>query len=229
VLGRRYQGLLSQSKTPTEIVGIVGDVLKDGLDAKTQPEIYLAHSKASRITRELNVVVRTAGDPAGFAATLRGTVAAVEPAAALARVGTLTSQIERSVSEPRFATAILGVFAALALGIAATGLYGVLSYNVSQRRREIGIRAALGASRASIVGLVLRQGLLVTLAGLVCGVFAAAAAASYIQPLLFGIQPLDPLSFVTMPVLLVIVAIVACAIPARRAAALDPAITLRSE
>ena len=229
VVGRRYEGLLSDSKTPTEIVGVVGDVLKDGLDAKTQPEIYLAHGKASRITRELNVVVRTVGEPSAFAATLRDVVASVEPTAATARVGTLTSQIDRSVSEPRFATAILGMFAALALGIAATGLYGVLSYNVSQRRREIGIRAALGATRGSIMSMVLRQGLLVTFAGLGCGVLASAAGAAYLQPLLFGIQPLDLPSFVTMPAILILVAVAACAVPALRAAATDPAITLRSE
>jgi putative ABC transport system permease protein len=229
VVGRRYEGLLSDSKTTTEIVGVVGDVLKDGLDAKTQPEIYLAHGKASRITRELNIVVRTVGEPSTFAATLRDVVASVEPTAATARVGTLTSQIDRSVSEPRFATAILGMFAALALGIAATGLYGVLSYNVSQRRREIGIRAALGATRGSIMSMVLRQGLLVTFAGLGCGVLASAAGAGYLQPLLFGIKPLDLPSFVTMPAILILVAVAACAVPAFRAAATDPAITLRSE
>jgi putative ABC transport system permease protein len=229
VVGRRYEGLLSDGKTPTEIVGVVGDVLKDGLDAKTQPEIYLAHGKASRITRELNIVVRTAGEPSTFAATLRDVVASVEPTAATARVGTLTSQIDRSVSEPRFATAILGMFAALALGIAATGLYGVLSYNVSQRRREIGIRAALGATRGSIMSMVLRQGLRVTFAGLGCGVLASAAGAAYLQPLLFGIQPLDLPSFITMPAILILVAVAACAVPALRAAATDPAITLRSE
>jgi putative ABC transport system permease protein len=174
-------------------------------------------------------VVRTVGEPSAFAATLRGIVAAVEPAAATARVRTLTSQIDRSVSEPRFATAILGLFAALALGIAATGLYGVLSYNVSQRRREIGIRAALGATRASIMSMILRQGLFVTFAGLSCGVLASAAGAAYMRPLLFGIQPLDLPSFVAMPVILILVAVAACAVPALRAAATDPAITLRSD
>jgi len=133
------------------------------------------------------------------------------------------------VSEPRFSTAVLAAFALLALGIAVTGLYGVLSYNVSQRRKEIGIRAALGATRADLIGLVVRQGLTVTLLGLSAGVLVAALAARRLQPLLFGIAPLDLLSFVTMPVILLIVASLACVIPARRAAATDPATTLRAE
>jgi len=105
----------------------------------------------------------------------------------------------------------------------------VLSYNVSQRRKEIGIRAALGATRADLIGLVVRQGLTVTLLGLSAGVLVAALAARRLQPLLFGIAPLDLLSFVTMPVILLIVASLACVIPARRAAATDPATTLRAE
>ena len=117
----------------------------------------------------------------------------------------------------------------LALGIAVTGLYGVLSYNVSQRRREIGIRAALGATRADLIGLVVRQGLTVTLLGLTAGVAVAALAARRLEPLLFGIAPLDLPSFVTMPLILLIVATLACVIPARRAAATDPATTLRAE
>ena len=124
---------------------------------------------------------------------------------------------------------MLGAFAILALGIAVTGLYGVLSYNVSQRRKEIGIRAALGATRGDLVGLVVRQGLIVTLAGLGAGMVIAGLAARRLQPLLFGITPLDWPSFVAMPVILLVVAAVACVIPARRAAATDPATTLRAD
>jgi ABC-type antimicrobial peptide transport system permease subunit len=153
----------------------------------------------------------------------------IEPSAALGRVGTLSSQVADSVSEPRFSTAVLGAFALLALGIAVTGLYGVLSYNVTQRRKEIGIRAALGATRIDLIGLVVRQGLTVTLVGLGAGVLVAALAARRLEPLLFGIAPLDLASFVTMPVILLIVASLACVIPARRAAATDPATTLRAE
>lgn len=231
-VGRQYQGLLGKPEMTTEIVGVVGDVLKDGLDTKAQPEIYLALNKLDTehaITREINLVIRTSGDPDAFAPSLRSIVREIEPTAALGRVGTLASQVANSISEPRFSTAVLAAFAVLALGIAVTGLYGVLSYNVSQRRKEIGIRAALGATRADLIGLVVRQGLTVTLLGLGAGVLIAAIAARRLEPLLFGITPLDLPSFLVMPSILVIVATLACVIPARRAAATDPAATLRPE
>jgi putative ABC transport system permease protein len=229
VTGRRYRGLLAAENITSEIVGVVGNVLKDGLDTQTQPEIYLSHSAQQRITREINLVIRTDGDPSSFVPALRSIVRDVEPTAALGRVGTLASRVADSVSEPRFATAVLAVFAVLALGIASAGLYGVLSYNVSQRKREIGIRAALGATRRNLLLLVVRQGLLVTSVGLAAGMLASALLSRRLQPLLFGIQPLDPASFALMPFVLLIVAAAACAVPARRAAATDPATTLRSE
>jgi putative ABC transport system permease protein len=231
-VGRQYKGLLGKSEMTTEIVGIVGDVLKDGLDTKPQPEIYLALNKQDKehaITREINLVIRTTGDPNAFAPSLRSMVREIEPAAALGHVGTLSSQVADSVSEPRFSTAVLAAFALLALGIAVTGLYGVLSYNVSQRRKEIGIRAALGATRGDLIRLVLRQGITVTVVGLAGGVLAAAVAVRRLQPLLFGIAPFDLPSFLTMPAILLVVAVLACVIPARRAAATDPATTLRTE
>ena len=227
IVGRRFSGLLYDGQT--EIVGIVANVLKDGLDARPQAEIYVAHGREQRITRELNLTVRTAGDPEAFAALLRSIVGAAEPSAAVARIGTLTTRIGNSVGGPRFATLVFIAFAALALGIAATGLYGVLSYNVSQRRRELGIRAALGATRGRLVALVVRQGLVVTIAGLAVGLLAAAIGARRLQPLLFGIEPLDLLSFALTPLVLLAVSLAACAIPARRAASTDPATTLRIE
>jgi predicted lysophospholipase L1 biosynthesis ABC-type transport system permease subunit len=211
---------------------VVGDVLKDGLDTTPQPEIYLALNKIEKehvITREINVVIRTSGDPNAFTSNLRAIVRDIEPTAAIGRAGTLSSAVASSVSEPRFWTAVLAAFALLALGIAVTGLYGVLSYNVTQRRREIAIRAALGASRGDLIGPILRQGLTVTLVGLAAGVLVTALAAQRLRPLLFGIQPLDLPSFVTMPAILLIVASFACVIPARRAAATDPAATLKAE
>jgi putative ABC transport system permease protein len=228
-VGRRYRGLLANPETTTEIVGVVGNVLKDGLDGQPQPEIYLVHSAQRGITREINVVIRTSAEPAAFVPALRTIVREIEPTAALDRVATLSARISESVSEPRFATAILSVFAALALALAATGLYGVLSYNVSQRKREIGIRSALGATRRSVMALVVRQGLAATIAGLVAGVFISLLATRLMRPLLFGITPLDVPSFALTPMILLAVAIVACVVPARRAAATDPAATLRSE
>ena len=229
VAGRRFQGLMAEPNVTTEIVGVVGSVLKDGLDREARPEMYFVHSKAREITREINLIIRTHSDPAAFVPTLRSIVRDVEPTAALGEAGTLASRVSASVAQPRFATAILAAFAALALALAATGLYGVLSYSVSQRRREIGIRSALGATRANVIALVVRQGLAATVVGLVLGVIASALMARLLQPLLFGIRPLDVPSFALMPMILLVVALVACLVPARRAAATDPAITLRSE
>jgi hypothetical protein len=229
VAGRRYQGLMAEPNVTTEIVGVVGSVLKDGLDREARPEMYFVHSKARGITREINLVIRTERDPGAMVATLRSIVRDVEPTAALGEAGPLASRVAASVAQPRFATAILAAFAALALALAATGLYGVLSYSVSQRRREIGIRSALGATRANVIALVVRQGVSATVAGLILGVIASALVTRLLQPLLFGITPLDLPSFTLMPVVLLVVALVACLVPARRAAATDPAITLRSE
>jgi putative ABC transport system permease protein len=229
VAGRRYQGLMAEPEVTTEIVGVVNNVLKDGLDRQPQPEMYFAHSKHRRITREINLVIRTASDPAAFTPTLRSAVRDIEPTAALDEVGTLASRVSESVGQPRFATAVLAMFATLALVLAATGLYGVLSYSVSQRRREIGIRSALGATRGNLIGLVVRQGLIVTVVGLVLGMLASVLATRLMQPLLFGITPLDVPSFAVMPAILLMVAMAACVVPARRAAATDPAETLRSE
>jgi predicted permease len=229
VAGRRYQGLMGDPKVTTEIVGVVSSVLKDGLDREPRPEMYFAHSKERGITREINLVIKTSGDPAALVPSLRSIVREVEPTAALGEAGTLAARVSASVAQPRFATAILGVFAALALALAATGLYGVLSYSVSQRRREIGIRAALGASRATVITLVVRQGLVATTVGLLVGMMASALVVRLLQPLLFGVAPIDLASFTVMPLVLLAVALTACLIPARRAAATDPATALRND
>ena len=146
-----------------------------------------------------------------------------------AKLARSSTQLSASVAQPRFATAVLAAFATLALALAATGLYGVLTYSVSQRRREIGIRAALGATRTDVIKLIVRQGLTSTLAGLALGVVLSLLVTRLMQPLLFGITPLDWPSFAMMPMVLLVVALVACLLPARKAAATDPAITLRGE
>jgi ABC-type antimicrobial peptide transport system permease subunit len=177
---------------------------------------------------ELNVVVKTTGEPRMLASRLRALVAELEPMAA-ADVATLASRVSHSVSQPRFAASLLAAFALLAVALAAIGLYGVLSYNVSQRRRELGVRAALGASRGDLVALVLRQGLAVTGLGLLLGVTGAVALTRLLERLLFGVTPLDAVAFSAGPALLLAVALVACLLPAWRAAAVEPIQALRSE
>jgi ABC-type antimicrobial peptide transport system permease subunit len=175
------------------------------------------------------LLIRTTGDPLALAPELRRLVHEVEPQAALDGVDLLTNRVSESVAQPRFAALVLSVFAAVALLLAATGLYGVLSYSVSQRRREMGIRAALGSTRAGLQRLILREGLTLTVAGLAIGLGAALGVTRLMASLLFGVTSLDAVSFAAAPLALLGVAAAACLIPARRAAAVDPAEALRGE
>jgi ABC-type antimicrobial peptide transport system permease subunit len=150
-----------------------------------------------------------------------------ERRAVIERIDPLTTLVSASVEQPRFGVTVLSAFAALALTLAAVGLYGVLSYGVSQRRKELGVRAALGADRSSLVGLVLREALSVTLVGAAVGLAASAALTRLIQSLLFGISPLDPPTYVSAPGVLLVIATIAGLVPALRAARTDPAEVLR--
>ncbi len=179
--------------------------------------------------RQPFLLIRTTGDPLALAPDLRRLVREIEPRAALDNVDLLENRLSASVAQPRFAALGLAVFAVVALALAATGLYGVLSYSVSQRRREMGIRAALGATRAGLQLLVLREGLTLTVAGLAIGLGAALGVTRLMESLLFGVTPLDAVAFTAAPLALLVVAAAACLIPSERAAAADPAEALRSE
>jgi len=230
VVGRSYLGLIGDDDTTTEIVGVVANVLKDGPTLQPQPEIYLAAGfQGQALGRWVFVFARTVGDPQALAPDFRALVHDVAPTAALDGVGTLTGRLSTALAQPRFSAAVLGSFALLALLLAATGLYGVLSYSVTQRRREMGVRKALGARSSELVRLVLWQGLSVVSIGLLLGLVGAAATTRLMQSLLFGIEPLDLVAFGVAPVILLLVAIIACLLPARRAAAADPAVAFRAE
>jgi len=177
----------------------------------------------------VNFVIRTTGDPPALSERARTIVREVDPAAVVERVEPLTAMVSASVAQPRFATTVLGAFASLALALAAVGLYGVLSYGVSQRRRELGLRAALGAARTDLVRLVLREGLRATLLGAVIGLAAATALTRLMEAVLFGVTPLDGLAFTLAPLALLPFAVAACLLPALRAAAIDPAVALRCD
>jgi hypothetical protein len=209
-----------------EIVGVIANVLKGGNDKPPQPEHFLVPHAPARFFGHVALAVRAVGDPAPLAAALR---TAVRDAAADAAVETvpLTDRVAESVAQQRFATTIIGSFAALALALASIGLYGVLSYSVRQRRRELGVRAALGATRLDLVRLVVREGLTATVAGITVGLIAAVALTRMMQGLLFGVGPLDAVSFALAPVVLVPVALAASLLPALRAAVTNPADALR--
>jgi ABC-type antimicrobial peptide transport system permease subunit len=226
-VGRLYPTGLGSSGKVAEIVGVVANVLKDGLTARPRPEIYLMLQNGMPM-REINLLVRTKGDPMAVAPVVRTFVTEEEPSAAIAEIAPLTRLISASVAQPRFALMVLGTFAILALLLAGGGLYAVLSYAVTQRRREFGVRSALGADRSALIALVLRQGMSVTSIGLVIGLTAAALLTRFLEGMLFGVTPLDGPAFAAAPVLLAVVAAAASIGPARRAAGTDPAEVLRS-
>ncbi len=228
-IGMRFPRIFATGEGSAEIVGVVGNVLKDSLDQQPQAEVYVLAGGGAAIRREINVVLRGTADPSAYAQQVRRVVSELWPDAAVDNVRPLAEQLSQSVAQPRFAATVLGAFAGLALLLAAVGLYGVLSYTVARRQREIGVRSALGASRRRLVGMVLREGLSVAVVGLVVGMASAAALTRLMQTLLVEIQPLDPVSFAAAPMTLLVVALISSAIPARRAAATDPALALRQE
>jgi len=225
--GRRLSGILGKGSV-VEVVGVVADVLPASLDAVPQPQIYTLHGSPMKMDNA-TLVVKTDVDPSTMAPILRQLVQQLDPRASLDQVGPLNSKISASVSEPRFTALVLGVFSILALTLAATGLSGVLSYTVAQRRREIGLRAALGATRGELMVMVLREGLGVTAIGIALGMGLAALTVRATTTVLFGVAPLDAVAFSTAPLPLVAVAFAACLLPAWRAAAVDPAAALSAE
>lgn len=212
-----------------EIVGVLGNVLKDGNDKQPQPELYFVASAHRPIPDGANFVIRTAGDPASIGGLLRTTIRSIDRGVLVDTEEPLTSDLAVSMAEPRFGTTVVGLLAGVALILAAVGLYSMLSFAVSQRRRELGIRSALGATTLDLVHVVLQGGLTVTVVGMALGLAGAAALAGFMKAALFGITPYDPVAFLIAPAILLPVAAVACVIPARRAATVDPAEALRAE
>ena len=215
-------------KTAREIVGVVADIKRNGLDVAAEPELYV--SQLQRPERRLNLVIRTeASDASQLTQAARAEVKAFDPNQIIWRAQTLEELLGTSVAPRRFNMLLLGIFASVALVLAAVGLYGVMSYSVSWRTHEIGIRMALGAKRRDVLRLVIRQGMTMTLIGLVIGLVSAFALSRVIAGLLFGVSPKDPLTFAGVSIVLLAVALLACLLPARRATRVNPIVALRSE
>jgi putative ABC transport system permease protein len=208
-----------------EIVGIVGDLRHRSLEDQPFPAMYFPTFETGRT----NLVIRTHGDPLSIAGAIRKEVQAIDPDQPIAEVKLMTDWVESSVATPRYRTTLLGLFAALAMILAATGIYGVMSYSVAQRTHEIGVRMALGARRFDVLKLVVRQGMLLTIVGVVLGLGGAFALTRVMSSLLFGVTTKDPITFVAVAVLLIAVAFIACFVPARRATKVDPLVALRYE
>lgn len=228
-LGLEIPELFGETGTVAEIVGVVGNVLKEGLDAEARPEIFRTTGRAATWPSEVALVVRMSGEATPLATELPRLVREIDPRLVADAIAPLERLVAESVSKPRFAMAVLVAFSTAALGLAAIGLYGALSYAVALRHRELGVRAALGADRAALSRLILSQGLGVTAAGAAAGLAMAAGASRLMQSLLFGITAWDATAFAAAPLLLLLVATAASLVPARRAAASDPAVVLRGE
>ena len=210
------------------VVGIVADVRQSGLETPVRPEIYAARSQMmSPIPPTQYIVVRTTGDPTLLAADLRALVKSASASGVLEQVMTMDARLMTSLARPRLYAALVAGFATFSVLIAVIGLFGGLSYSVAQRTREIGVRSALGATPRRIMSMVLKQGGAMTVVGLVIGLGAAAATVRYLATYLFGIEPLDVVTFAVVAAALFVVALVACAIPARRAARIDAITALR--
>jgi predicted permease len=227
-LGYRFEQRTDTGPRAIEIVGIVANVLKEGNDRKPQPDLYIVARDQAQFGSRFELVIRTAGSPSSVAPAVRAIVQNALPSAAVETVP-LSQRVADSVDQPRFAMTVLVTFAVLAVALASIGLYGVLSYGVSQRRRELGLRAALGAARGDLIRLVVREGLVVTIIGLLVGLAGAAALTRLMQGALFGVTPLDAVAFAVAPAVLVPVAVLASLLPAHRAARTAPAEALRSE
>lgn len=227
-VGKRVRSGGADSTSPwVTIIGVVGRVKQLTLDEESRIAMYYPHGQYS--TRAMNLVLRGDGDPVRLAGPVREALRAMDPDLPMYGVRPMADRVHESLAGRRFAMLLLTVFAALALGIATIGTYGVMAYLVSQGTRDLGIRLALGATPRALRHLVLRQGLTMAIAGVAAGVAGAWLLTRFMESLLFGVDAVDPLTFTTIPALLAIVALAACWAPARRAARVDPLVALRSD
>jgi putative ABC transport system permease protein len=210
-----------------EIIGIVGHVKNRSLDGESRVQYYIPHLQ--RNTANMYLAVRTLGEPTNLASAVREAIRSVDKDQTLFRVTTMEQMIEDSMTQRRFSMLLLSIFATLALILAAVGLYGVISYSVTQRTHEIGVRMALGAQQRDVMIMVVRHGMALAIIGVAIGLGAAAVLTRVMTSLLFEVSATDPITFVSISVLLAFVAFLACYIPARKATRVDPMVALRYE
>jgi ABC-type antimicrobial peptide transport system permease subunit len=213
-----------------QVVGILEDLNQFSLQQRPNPEMFIVDFLPPPPgLGGTYFAVRTSTDPASIVTSVRGIVRQLDSAATVDNVATMDQIVSNAMSQPRFYAVLLALFAAVAVALAAIGIYGVLGFLVTQRTREIGIRVALGARPGQVMALILRQTALVTIVGVAAGVIGAAAFSRYLEGLLFGVTPLDAATFAVVVVLFVAVAALASYVPARRATQIEPQVALRSE
>jgi len=232
-VGRRFEGVfpgrLGREGVTGEVIGVVGDVLLTSLNRQPQPQIYFPMSQPGIGLRRASIVARTVGDPSAMTRTFMNIVESVDPTATVSHLGPLTGRIHVATAQPRFLTIVLASFSVLALLLSAAGLYGVVSYSFRRRRREFGVRVALGASRSDLVAMVVRYGLGPILIGAAAGIVAALFGNRALSSVLFGVTPYDAVALSVAPLLLLVVAAIVCLVVARHVTAVDPREALVSE
>jgi putative ABC transport system permease protein len=229
-IGKRLCLGLPRPDSWLTIVGIVKDIPHRGLESEAEPDWYLSYSAyPGQPRRSGYLLVRSSGDPAILASAIRSQVSALDKDQSVTELRTMSEVIASTTAPRRFNTLLLVIFAAMALALAATGIYSVISYSVTQRVQEVGIRMALGAQSGDVLRLILKQGMGLTLAGIAAGIAGAIAATRAISGLLYGVSPADPATFAAISLLLALVALLACYLPARRATRVDPLAALRHE
>ncbi|MEE8584103.1 MAG: ADOP family duplicated permease, partial [Acidobacteriota bacterium] len=233
-LGKRIKLMAGPQDAPwATIVGVIGDIRQMGLGQPPRKEFYRPHSQFHRSTgitvRSLGIVVRAEGDLEALAGPIRQLVGEIDPSMPVARLRPMTEVLSDSVSTSRFLALMLAAFAAVALLLAAVGIYGLLSYSVSRRAREIGIRMALGADRSRVLRMVIGQGLGLALLGVALGTAGALAMTRFLQGLLYGVGPYDPFTFLAIPIVVLTLSLLASYLPSRRATRVDPMTALRVE
>lgn len=226
-IGSRIRLGPDESAAWRTIVGVVGDTREAGADAPAAPMAYESSRQLPWGSAEL--VVRASGDPLSLVPAVRSVVRDMDDALPLLGMRALSDVLSGTLAPRRTPMVLLLAFAGIALVLASVGLYGITAYHVAARTREIGVRVALGAARGSVLGLVVRQGLKATVPGLVAGLIGAAFLSRLLGVLLYGVQPLDAITYVAVALLLLAVSLAALVVPARRALRIDPLVALRSE
>jgi len=226
-LGQRLDVMMFEKPTPAEIIGVVGNVRYDSLIDESPPAVYFPHPDLAYSF--MTLVVRTDGEPTALAPAIQREIRTLDPNQPVSDLRTMNQVMSEWVSRSRFNTLLLGLFAGLATLLSAVGIFGVMNYSVALRTRELGLRLAVGAQPRQVLMLVLKQGLFLTLAGVVLGLIAAFALTRLLSGLLFGIGAIDTTTFATISLFLVVVSLLACYLPARRAMRIDPLSALRYE
>jgi putative ABC transport system permease protein len=232
-IGGRFRIGGNPNRPFVTVVGVVGDVRHNGITEVVKEKFYVPHTQWHRSTgnpvRAMSLAIKSASDPTGLVGPVRQEIRAIDPGLPVANVRTADAIVASALSTPRFTGVLLGVFASLALLLSAIGIYGVLSYVVSRRTREIGIRVAIGAGRTQVLRMIVANGLILAFVGIVLGIGAAWWATRLMQGLLHGVTPSDPATFATVGFTLAVVAVAASLVPAWRASRVDPAIALKTE